>query len=212
MARVPSCSCPSRPTAGSSTTSSVTALPGPRISAASRSGDRTGGSVNLEVRRIGVRDLGKARDADAPAGLFTTDWKSVVEDPAVDIVVELIGGVEVADRLVREALQAKKHVVTANKALLAERGASLFALAETNGCDLYFEAAVAAALDFAEADGHTLVVVTADHETGGFTLGAKQDEAEPVTLPALEKLPGHPFHHIESVGPPGIHIRGIHAT
>lgn len=64
----------------------------------------------------------------------------------VDIVVELIGGVEVADRLVREALQAKKHVVTANKALLAERGASLFALAETNGCDLYFEAAVAGAI------------------------------------------------------------------
>jgi homoserine dehydrogenase len=64
----------------------------------------------------------------------------------IDIVVELIGGIDAADRLVREALEAKKHVVTANKALLAERGLSLFALAEANGCDLYFEAAVAGAI------------------------------------------------------------------
>jgi homoserine dehydrogenase len=64
----------------------------------------------------------------------------------VDIVVELIGGVEVAERLVRAALEARKHVVTANKALLAERGAALFDLAAANGCDLYFEAAVAGAI------------------------------------------------------------------
>jgi len=64
----------------------------------------------------------------------------------VDIVVELIGGVDVAERLVRAALEAKKHVVTANKALLAERGAALFDLAAANGCDLYFEAAVAGAI------------------------------------------------------------------
>jgi len=53
---------------------------------------------------------------------------------------------QLADQLVRTALDAKKHVVTANKALLAERGAALFALAEANGCDLYFEAAVAGAI------------------------------------------------------------------
>ncbi|MGB5415016.1 MAG: homoserine dehydrogenase, partial [Polyangiales bacterium] len=64
----------------------------------------------------------------------------------VDIVVELIGGVDVAERLVRAALEKKKHVVTANKALLAERGAALFDLAATHGCDLYFEAAVAGAI------------------------------------------------------------------
>ncbi len=64
----------------------------------------------------------------------------------IDIVVELIGGVDVAERLVRAALEAKKHVVTANKALLAERGAALFDLAAANGCDLYFEAAVAGAI------------------------------------------------------------------
>jgi homoserine dehydrogenase len=81
-----------------------------------------------------------------PAVALLQDAFEIPEREDVDIVVELIGGVDVADRLVRAALQAKKHVVTANKALLAERGASLFALAETNGCDLYFEAAVAGAI------------------------------------------------------------------
>jgi homoserine dehydrogenase len=74
------------------------------------------------------------------------DAFEVVNREDVDVVVELIGGVDVADRLVRAALEAKKHVVTANKALLAERGEALFALAEANGCDLYFEAAVAGAI------------------------------------------------------------------
>lgn len=74
------------------------------------------------------------------------DAFEVVKRDDVDVVVELIGGVDVAERLVRAALEAKKHVVTANKALLAERGAALFEVAEANGRDLYFEAAVAGAI------------------------------------------------------------------
>ena len=81
-----------------------------------------------------------------PSVELVDDAFEIPQRDDVDIVVELIGGVDVADRLVREALEAKKHVVTANKALLAERGLSLFALAEANGCDLYFEAAVAGAI------------------------------------------------------------------
>ena len=107
---------------------------------------RTGASVRLTA----VADLDPARlelvRAQDPEVALLQDAFEIPERDDVDIVVELIGGVEVADRLVRAALQAKKHVVTANKALLAERGASLFALAETNGCDLYFEAAVAGAI------------------------------------------------------------------
>jgi len=84
--------------------------------------------------------------AQDPGISFLDDAFELAQRDDVDIVVELIGGVEVADRLVRTALEAKKHVVTANKALLAERGTALFALAEANGCDLYFEAAVAGAI------------------------------------------------------------------
>jgi len=88
-------------------------------------------------------DIVRRRD---PSIALLDDAFKVARRDDVDIVVELIGGVEVADRLVRAALEAKKHVVTANKALLAERGEALFALAEANGCDLYFEAAVAGAI------------------------------------------------------------------
>jgi homoserine dehydrogenase len=91
--------------------------------------------ARLEIVRASASDVALLDDAFA-----------VAKRDDVDIVVELIGGVEVADRLVRAALEAKKHVVTANKALLAERGAALFELAEANGCYLYFEAAVAGAI------------------------------------------------------------------
>jgi homoserine dehydrogenase len=107
---------------------------------------RTGAPIRLTA----VADKDPARlelvRALDPSVALLEDAFEIPKREDVDIVVELIGGVQVADGLVREALQAKKHVVTANKALLAERGVSLFALAETNGCDLYFEAAVAGAI------------------------------------------------------------------
>ena len=102
------------------------------------------------VKLVAVADKDPARLAvvrtQDPSIALMDDAFALVTRDDVDVVVELIGGVEVADRLVRAALNAKKHVVTANKALLAERGAALFALAETQGCDLYFEAAVAGAI------------------------------------------------------------------
>jgi len=102
------------------------------------------------VRLAAVADKDPARldivRAQDPSVALLDDAFEIAKRADIDIVVELIGGVEVADRLVRAALEAKKHVVTANKALLAERGAALFALAEANGCDLYFEAAVAGAI------------------------------------------------------------------
>ncbi|MBW2223226.1 MAG: homoserine dehydrogenase, partial [Deltaproteobacteria bacterium] len=106
--------------------------------------------VGAPVRLAAVADKDPARldivrEQDERIALVNDAFELAKRDD-VDVVVELIGGVEVADRLVRAALGAKKHVVTANKALLAERGAALFALAEANGCDLYFEAAVAGAI------------------------------------------------------------------
>ena len=102
------------------------------------------------VRLAAVADKDPARldlvRVLSPSVALLDDAFELAKRDDVDIVVELIGGVEVAERLVRAALEAKKHVVTANKALLAERGAGLFDLAAANGCDLYFEAAVAGAI------------------------------------------------------------------
>ncbi len=104
---------------------------------------RSHGTARLEIRRIAVRDLGKKRDVEAPDDLFTTDLASLVDDPAVDLILELIGGTEAAFDLVPSALRAGKPVITGNKALLAERGEELFALARKHHTPIYFEAAVA---------------------------------------------------------------------
>ena len=106
---------------------------------------RTGGGISLHVARILVRDLAKNRAtvSDVPLEIFTTDWRELVADPAVDIVVELIGGTSDAFDIVAAALRAKKPVVTGNKALLAERGVELFALSKEFDTPIHFEAAVA---------------------------------------------------------------------
>lgn len=102
---------------------------------------RTG--VRLEITRIAVRDLDKRRDVAVADDVFTVDTMGVVEDPDVDVVVELIGGVDDARELVAAALSRGKPVVTGNKALLAAHGAELYAAADAAGVDLLFEAAVA---------------------------------------------------------------------
>ncbi|HSI65203.1 MAG TPA: homoserine dehydrogenase [Candidatus Saccharimonadia bacterium] len=103
--------------------------------------ERTG--CLLQIVKISVRDLKKARDGAIPKELFAGSWQELIEDPKVEIVVELIGGTTEAFDLVSAALRAKKPVITGNKALLAERGKELFALAEANKVQIYFEAAVA---------------------------------------------------------------------
>ena len=96
----------------------------------------------LDVRRIAVRDVGKSRSIDVPAGMLTDDASSVVQDPDVQIVVEVIGGLEPARTLSLAALEAGKDVVTANKALIAEHGGELFRTAHENNAGLAFEASV----------------------------------------------------------------------
>jgi homoserine dehydrogenase len=100
----------------------------------------------VELVGIAVRRLGLARHVDLPADLFTTDAEALVARDDVDVVVEVIGGIEPARTLILSALRHGASVVTANKALLAEDGASLFGAAEEAGRDLYYEAAVAGAI------------------------------------------------------------------
>ncbi|MBU3701433.1 MAG: homoserine dehydrogenase [Acidimicrobiia bacterium] len=101
---------------------------------------RTG--VALEVAAIAVRDADRIRPGIDPT-LLTTDPAAVVADPAIDVVVEVMGGIADTRALVLAALAAGKPVVTANKALLAASGAELFAAADAAGVDLLFEPAVA---------------------------------------------------------------------
>jgi homoserine dehydrogenase len=102
---------------------------------------RTG--CRLQVTRVAVRDADRNRGVNLPADIFTTNAAAVVEAGDVDIVCELIGGIEPARDLILRALAAGKPVVTANKELLATDGKSIFDAADAAGLDLAFEAAVA---------------------------------------------------------------------
>ncbi len=108
--------------------------------------------ARLEVAAIAVDDLDRPRAPHVPPELLTDDAASLVVDPTVDVVVELIGGLEPAGHLIRSALDAGKPVVTANKALLASpEGVALRALAKKQGVDLLYEAAVAGAIPLVRA-------------------------------------------------------------
>ncbi|HHI97878.1 MAG TPA: homoserine dehydrogenase, partial [Thermodesulfatator atlanticus] len=96
----------------------------------------------LLVKKIAVRDPSLPRRVEVPDTLLTTDPESIFRDPEIKIVVELIGGLEPARTFILKAIEAGKHVVTANKAVLAEYGAELFAAAKEKGVDIAFEAAV----------------------------------------------------------------------
>jgi homoserine dehydrogenase len=100
----------------------------------------------VELAGVAVRRLDAPRDVDVPDGLLTTDAAGLVTRDDVDLVVEVIGGIEPARSLILAALESGKSVVTANKALLAEDGPTLFEAAEKVGRDLYYEAAVAGAI------------------------------------------------------------------
>ncbi len=105
---------------------------------------RTG--LRLELAGVAVADLSRGRSFAPPADLMTDDAKALVERPDVDVVVELIGGLDPARPLVEAALRAGRPVVTGNKALMADCGAELAELAAANGVDLLYEAAVAGAV------------------------------------------------------------------
>jgi len=98
--------------------------------------------ARIVVRKIALRDAGKNRAVEVPGGLLTTRVEDLLEDPSIEVVVELMGGVDESFELVTGALSRGKHVVTANKALLATRGQEIFKLARAKSVDVYYEAAV----------------------------------------------------------------------
>lgn len=114
--------------------------------------DRIGFPV--EVIRIGVRDLQKERGVSSD--LLTTDLESIISDPEIDVVLELMGGIDPAARLVEAALNAKKSVVTANKELMAKHGSRLVHLAKSHQLDLHFEAAVGGGIPLVQPLKHQL--------------------------------------------------------
>jgi homoserine dehydrogenase len=110
---------------------------------------RTG--LRLEVTRVAVRNLSAPRDVELADGVLTRDAHSVVDDADIDLVVEAMGGIEPARELILQALANGKPVVTANKELLANVGAELYAAADVAGRDLLFEAAVAGGIPIMRA-------------------------------------------------------------
>ena len=104
---------------------------------------RSGAKLNL--KKIAVRDLAAKRE-HVKSDLLTKDADSLVSDPSIDIVIEVMGGIEPARTLILKAIASGKSIITANKALLAKHGAELFEAADKKGVDLYYEAAVGGAI------------------------------------------------------------------
>ncbi len=100
----------------------------------------------LELAKVVVRDPSKARSAKVDPALISTDAQAAIDDPTIDIVVEVVGGEDPAGGWVEQSLRRKKSVVTANKSLLAARGPALLSLAKEHRVDLAFEASVGGAI------------------------------------------------------------------
>jgi homoserine dehydrogenase len=107
--------------------------------------------VELQFHKIAVKAFDEPRPYVIPPALMTTDWQTVVNDPKVQIVIELVGGTGIARAMVLAALKLGKPVVTANKALLSAYGEELFAAAKAHGTNLHYEASVAGGIPIIKA-------------------------------------------------------------
>ncbi len=96
----------------------------------------------IVVKQVGVRSLSKERNVDLPSGILTTNLDEIVTDPEIDIIVELLGGLEPARSLILQAISQGKHIVTANKAVIARYGDEIYAAANEAGVYVLLEAAV----------------------------------------------------------------------
>ncbi|MBT8203158.1 MAG: homoserine dehydrogenase [Acidimicrobiia bacterium] len=122
--------------------------------------------LEIAVVKVAVRDTAKARSVSLSPGVLTNDPWEVVNDPGVQLVVEIMGGEDPAGDLVAEALRLGKPVVTANKALIAARGKELIAIAEESGVPLLFEAAVAGGIPIIRPLSETLAGEQIDRVLG----------------------------------------------
>ncbi len=100
----------------------------------------------LEIKKIGVRDVRRERQVKVPASLLTQDIDSIINSPYIDVIVEVAGGRDEGFKIISRAINAGKHVVTANKDVIASYGLELFKLARSKGVKIYFEASVGAGI------------------------------------------------------------------
>ncbi len=106
---------------------------------------------DIEIVRVGVRSLNKQRDVEIAPNIVTDDLESIVNDPAIDIVVEVIGGIEPAKSLILKAIANGKHVVTANKAVIARHGNEIFSASKQKGVYVMLEAAACGGIPVIQA-------------------------------------------------------------
>lgn len=127
--------------------------------------------IDYDLRGIAIRDPRKARPKSLEARLFSRDARAIVDDPQVDVVVELIGGTGDAAECVERALYRGCHVVTANKDLLATHGPRLFALAASRGAALRFEGAIGGAIPIVQTLSSSLAAEEV-HSVAGIVNGS----------------------------------------
>jgi homoserine dehydrogenase len=107
--------------------------------------------AKIILARVAVKALDEPRPYPIPASALTTDWAAVVNDPQIQVVIELVGGTQIAKTMILAALKLGKPVITANKALLSAHGEELFAAARQYGSNLYYEASVAGGIPIIKA-------------------------------------------------------------
>jgi homoserine dehydrogenase len=107
--------------------------------------------VKIGLRKVAVKAFDEPRPYTIPESMMTTDWTTIVNDPEVHVVIELIGGTTIAKTIILTALKLGKPVITANKALISAHGEELFAAAEQYGTNLYYEASVAGGIPIIKA-------------------------------------------------------------
>lgn len=107
--------------------------------------------LHIQIHKILVRDKNKKREVPVDPDLVTVNADEMIKDPEIDVVVEVMGGIEPAKQYILEALKRKKHVVTANKDLMALHGAEILRVAQENRCDVFYEASVAGGIPILRA-------------------------------------------------------------
>ncbi len=117
--------------------------------------EKTG--IDFQIKKIAVKNIYKKRNVEIPQEIFTTDWEEIVNDPEIDIVVELIGGISPAKEIAIETLKRRKWLITANKHMLAIHWKELFEKARENGVGIKFEASVAGGIPVIRGIQHGLV-------------------------------------------------------
>ena len=170
--------------------------------------DRLG--AKLVIKKIADLDLLTPRAVAVDAALLTTDARSILNDPGIDIVIELMGGYEPARTFILAALHNKKHVVTANKALLATHGNEVFAAAEQEGVNIGFEASVGGTIPVIKTLKESLVanniksVLGIVNGTANFILSKMTDEGKAFDVvlseaQALGFAEANPTYDIEGI-------------